>query len=304
MSANVILESTRQEKRDRRRAAVAAITVIEFFVNVIMFVIELIDRQKLKLELRSYIPRSDDIFIVTYPRSGTTLVQMILYQLLTDGEMDFAHIQEWSPFYESRIQDGLSFEDFPSPRVFKSHLYYKLIPKGPCKYIYVVRNGKDVAVSVFHYSQTHMGAKMDFGTFFDLFLKGKHRFGPWFKHVGQWWENRHNLNVMFLTYEELTRDRERAIRKIIDFCGKEVEPEKFSRIMERSSFAFMKQHEDKFDSHQGKGLESNFKTGSFIRKAQAGQWKEYLSSEQEELFQRRFTDRLNMLSAELKDNIS
>jgi hypothetical protein len=303
MSANVILESTQQETRNRRWAAVAAITVIGFFVNVIMFVVEMIDRQKLKLELRSYIPHSDDIFIVTYPRSGTTLVQMILYQLLTDGEMDFAHIQEWSPFYESRIQNGQSFEEFPSPRVFKSHLYYKLIPKGPCKYIYVVRNGKDVAVSAFHFSQSHMGAKLDFGTFFDLFLKGKYRFGSWFKHVGQWWENRHNLNVMFLTYEELTRDRERAIKKIIDFCGKKVEPEKFSRIMERSSFAFMKQHEDKFDSLLGRALDFNFKTGSFIRKAQAGQWKEYLSNEQEELFQRRFTERLNTLSAELKDNI-
>jgi sulfotransferase family protein len=290
MSANVILESTRQETRNRRWATVAAISVIGFFVNVIMFVVEMIDRQKLKLELRSYIPHSDDIFIVTYPRSGTTLVQMILYQLLTDGEMDFAHIQEWSPFYESRIQDGQSFEDFPSPRVFKSHLYYKLIPKGPCKYIYIARNGKDVAVSAFHFSQTHMGAKMDFGTFFDLFVKGKYRFGSWF-------------NVMFLTYEELTRDREQAIRKIIDFCGKKVDPEKFSRIMERSSFAFMKQHEEKFDSLLGRALDFNFKTGSFIRKAQAGQWKEYLSSEQEELFQRRFTEHLNTLSAELKDNI-
>src|SRR5688572_22781696 len=42
----------------------------------------------------------DDIFIVTYPKSGTTWLQMIVYQLTTDGAMDFGHIDEVSPFLE------------------------------------------------------------------------------------------------------------------------------------------------------------------------------------------------------------
>jgi hypothetical protein len=136
-------------------------------------------------------------------------------------------------------------------------------------------------------------------------MKGKfpHKLPSWFEHVGQWWESRHNLNVLFITYEELTSNREQAIRKIIDFCGKEVEPETFSRIVERSSFVFMKQHEDKFDPIIGMFIDRRLKTGNFIRKGEVGQWKEYFSSEQEELFQHKFTERLNMLSAELKDII-
>ena len=42
----------------------------------------------------------DDIFVVTYPRSGTTWTQMILYQLTTDGRMDFAHITQVCPWFE------------------------------------------------------------------------------------------------------------------------------------------------------------------------------------------------------------
>lgn len=36
----------------------------------------------------------DDIYISTYPKSGTTLMQMIVYQLTTDGRMDFLHINK------------------------------------------------------------------------------------------------------------------------------------------------------------------------------------------------------------------
>ena len=43
-----------------------------------------------------------------------------------------------------------------SPRIFKSHLDWPMTykPAGtPLKYIYVARNGKDVAVSMFYHSR-------------------------------------------------------------------------------------------------------------------------------------------------------
>jgi hypothetical protein len=41
--------------------------------------------------------RDSDIYVVSYPRSGTTLMQMILYQMTTDGDMGFKHIYDVSP---------------------------------------------------------------------------------------------------------------------------------------------------------------------------------------------------------------
>jgi hypothetical protein len=276
---------------------------LDYLTSAIGSVARFIDAEARKLDYSEYTPRPDDIFVVTFPKSGTTWVQMILYQIFTDGEMDIAHITEWSPFFDACVP-GRGIEHAPSPRVIKSHLPYNMIPKGPCKYIYVVRNGKDVAVSFFSYSQTHLNFNGDFEQFFELFLKGGYRNHPtWFEHVGQWWENRRNLDVLFLTYEELKRDREGAIRKILAFCGKEVGPEKFARIVERSSFAFMKQHEDKLDTLTWRLMEEKMRIGNFIRKGEVGGWKECLSREQEELFQRRFTKHLNNLNAELKNII-
>ena len=130
---------------------------------------------KVKTPLEKFNPRPDDIFVVTYPRSGTTWMQMILYQLTTEGNMNFPHITMVCPWFERLLKDGAAFDALPSPRVFKSHLSYRKIPKGPCKYIYVARDGKDVAVSYYHFHATHIGFKGSFDEFFERFLKGGER---------------------------------------------------------------------------------------------------------------------------------
>src|SRR5262245_3833885 len=76
----------------------------------------------LRLKYLDYAPRPDDIFIVTYPRSGTTWMQMILYQLTTDGNMNFPHITQHCPWFERSLKAGKGFDTLPAPRLFKSHL--------------------------------------------------------------------------------------------------------------------------------------------------------------------------------------
>jgi hypothetical protein len=47
--------------------------------------------------MKDFGQRETDIYVVSYPRSGTTLMQMILYQMTTDGNMEFDHIYDVSP---------------------------------------------------------------------------------------------------------------------------------------------------------------------------------------------------------------
>jgi peroxiredoxin len=239
----------------------------------------------LQLKHFKFVPRPDDIFIATYPRSGTTWMQMILYQLTTDGSMDMAHIAQHCPWFERSMNSAQGFENLPSPRIFKTHLSYGKIPKGPGRYIYIVRDGADVAVSYYNLYRNYNGYKGTFAEFFEQFMRGKVHYGSWFDHVEGWRKHRHELNVLFLTYEELTRDLAGCIRRISAFCHLEVPPEKLRLILERCSFAFMKQHESKFDPALEMLWEGGTQLNSFLRVGQVGAGAHELSKAQRTRFE-------------------
>ncbi|MFO7586809.1 MAG: sulfotransferase domain-containing protein [Gemmatimonadota bacterium] len=194
-----------------------------------------------------YRPRPDDIFVVTYPRSGTTWLQMLLYQLTTDGDLDFPHISDPVPWFERLSVSGRDIEAMPSPRVFKSHLAVGEVPHGPCRYIYSARDPADVAVSYFHFHRSHLGFTGDFDEFFELFLAGKVENGAWADHVAGWWERRNEPGVLFFSYEDARAEPERYLDIIARFCGIPVPAGARARILERSSLEFMKARESLFD---------------------------------------------------------
>jgi hypothetical protein len=220
----------------------------------------------------------DDLFIVTYPKSGTTWLQMIVYQLTTDGGMNFAHIDEKSPHLEeTMIPRGRKISDLPGTlRVVKSHRNYHDILKGPGRYIYGVRNGLDVAVSYYHHSRKYVGwNNRPLDEFFHHFLKGQVAYGSWFEHVAGWLRNEDGLNVLIVSYEELSADLEAGVKRIADFCGITIDPADMPRILERCSFAFMREHEDKFALELRKPPPRDTTT-HFIRQGKVGGWEQEL----------------------------
>ncbi|MBF0228386.1 MAG: sulfotransferase domain-containing protein [Desulfamplus sp.] len=240
-------------------------------------------------------PRADDIFIVTYPRSGTTWLQMILYQLATDGSMEIDHIAQKVPWFERlidyRIWNAKDFEAMDSPRLFKSHLSAKDMPKGDCKYIYMVRNGYDVAVSYFEFYCSHLGFKGDFDDFFKKFIDGDVQFGSWFAHAADWKamsktsDSIKSSQILFLKFEDMKNDFDCQLDKIINFAGFKIPADRLPEIRNRCSFKFMKQHEDKFDHITSQIWEKGYKRSSFIREGKSGQGKRRFNLEQETNFQ-------------------
>jgi hypothetical protein len=244
----------------------------------------------------------DDIFIVTYPRSGTTWLQMIVYQLTTDGAMDFAHIDDVSPYLEvTMIPRGRKISDLrATPRVVKSHLPYHQIPKGPGRYIYGVRNGLDVAVSYHHHSRKYVQgmAELSLSEFFSRFMAGQVLYGSWFEHVAAWLRNKDRLNVLVLTYEELSADLEAGVKRIADFCGITIDPAAMPRILERCSFAFMREHDARFVGEQWPRNPAAPET-PFIRQGQVGGWRQELDARSASDFQEACDRRLRGLGEDM-----
>ena len=102
--------------------------------------------------------------------AGSTWTEEVVWQILHDGKIDERRLDERMPFVEGIILPIKSypytvtdpesakkmFTSFPEPRVFKTHLPYCFVPKGSDetdkpRYIYVVRNPKDVLVSIYHH---------------------------------------------------------------------------------------------------------------------------------------------------------
>jgi hypothetical protein len=195
-----------------------------------------------------YRPRPDDIFVVAYPKSGTTLLQMMLYQITTNGDMDFPHIASVSPWFEEFLCYGFAafVDQLPSPRIFKSHLRRDRMPRG-ARSIYVARNFHDAAVSAFHHYCLVTGCDHPFESFADDLLSGKRFYGSWFKHLESWWPHRDDPDVLFLRYEAIIADLAATVRRVAAFCGVPVEEWSMARIVERCSVGFMRQHDAKFD---------------------------------------------------------
>ena len=227
--------------------------------------------------------RPSDVFISSYPRSGTTLTQWILYLLTHEGQPDPEHLTKASPWFERSIAMGeltaTDLERFESPRVFKSHLPREWLPDG-ARYIYVERDVEDVLVSYFHFYRDYLGFDGSLDDFHRRFMEGRVQYGSWFEHVAGWHEHRDDPDVLILRYEDLLRDRKGTIRKIVGFLGWTHDDRAIDRAVVESSFDAMKRRESVFDHATALLLERGIKPQSFLRAGTSGSGAAELSDTQ------------------------
>jgi hypothetical protein len=226
--------------------------------------------------------RDDDIYVATYMKSGTTWMQMILYQLTTDGSMDFDHIYDVSPWIRYAASANIQPRQTASPRIIKTHDPYLRIPssrKG--RFIFIIRNGMDVAVSQFHHRKNYNDPDLTFEKNFKQFFVIESK-DNWFIFNQKWLQNKNKHSILFLTYEDLKTDFDTCLNKIIDFLHLEVTDEQLQRVKERSSFQYMKQFEDKFGEVPPQKDRRKF--DNFIRKGKTNEGDQYFSQEQQRIF--------------------
>lgn len=235
-------------------------------------------RGRMELEVRP-----TDVFVSSYPRSGTTLTQWILYLLTHEEQPDPTHLTKVSPWFERSLAIGevtaADLERFPSPRVFKSHLPREWLPDG-ARYIYVERDGLDVLVSYFHFYQAYLGFKGTMEDFYHRFVDGRLQYGSWFDHVAGWRERASDPNVLIVRYEELLNDRKASIERIVDFLGWERDERWIDRAVIESSFDAMKRRESVFDHATALLLERGVSPQSFLRSGQSGRGGDALTEAQ------------------------
>lgn len=216
----------------------------------------------------------DDVFLVSYPKSGNTWVRFMLASLLEpEREIDFTSVREVIPgIYHASARRLASLA---RPRLLKSHEYFD--PRYP-KVIYLVRDPRDVCISYFHHRHRQPGKE---GTTLEehvrAFLKGElDRYGRWEENVGSWiGAKRSAAEMLIVRYEDLKADPIRELERIRDFLGLAADDAAIEASVRRSSFDEM-QRLERFQAEVTGSVSAVRIARPFVRAGRTGGWADEL----------------------------
>lgn len=223
--------------------------------------------------LHNFQIRADDVWVVTFPKAGTTWIQNIVWQLKNNLDFSANYLNPVERFLERTVSYDLTadedirtfhdeneynelhnnldqyleeYEKQDSPRLFKSHLPAHLLPKDiwtvKPKVIYVYRDAKDVAISMYHMFRNlktdQYGGTLE--EFCDLFLDDMVIYAPFNAHVNGFRQLDHFDHVLLINYEEMSVDPVAGIKKISEFLECSYSDDQLKQLTEHASFHNMR----------------------------------------------------------------
>jgi hypothetical protein len=215
----------------------------------------------------------DDVFLVSYPKSGNTWTRFLAANLVyPEQQVDFSTINHLTPDPEAATKHELA--EARRPRIIKSHAYFD--PRYP-RVIYIVRDPRDVLLSEYHFDIKRQLIDEDFPLedYVPRFLarKTEHNYGTWAENVGSWFYVRRNSpDFLLVRYESLLSDGMRELERIAKFLGITPDPERLKRALEKSSADRMREMEKK-QAHLWSSTKETRQDKPFVRAAKAGGWK-------------------------------
>lgn len=200
-------------------------------------------------EALNYMPKDNDIVMVSHLKCGNNWLEQIIQLILYKGQSarNMIEFHRRTPYLELVGTEQL--ETMPPPRFYKTHFPYEQQPINPkAKYVYMARNPLDVCVSYYHYTCSFPVYKFgggSFDDFFELFVTGQTDHGDVIDHLVSWYRHKDDANVLILTYEELKRSFRETVLRLGRFVGEEYarslecDEELYQNVLEKSSAPFM-----------------------------------------------------------------
>lgn len=201
--------------------------------------------------------------------------------------------KDQDPGPEGMLKDSMdTVTDMPmdKPRIIKTHLPVQLLPREVLekgKIVYVSRNPRDVVLSWYNHWKILEDFTGDFDTMFDAFLENVGGyFSPFFNHNINWWNIRHQENVLFIFYEDMKKDLKSVIEKVSSFLGKQLSQEQILALEEHLQFDNMKKNDavNKKDIINIRKSLPGYNGGDrkFMNKGVSGGWRNKLTEVQKQ----------------------
>jgi hypothetical protein len=228
-----------------------------------------------------------DVFQASFPRSGSTWLRFMLFEILCGEEAGFRKIEDRLP--EIQWQRGKAGILPNGGRFIKTHEQYRNDYK---RAVFLVRDMRDVLLSCFARGLqdgiVELVSSGDFDSFMMSFLKGHAlQMGSWHEHTRTWLESptAKNGNLLLVKYEELRKNPEPMLAQILDFVGVKPNMQIIHKAVEDNSLQQMRAKEDRakkegefsilLGPHKNTGEE-----GRFVRKGSVGGWRSQLTEAQ------------------------
>ena len=240
--------------------------------------------------------RDGDIVVASPAKAGTTWTLAILVQLIHGAPEAprVGNICRWIDFTLFREGRMEAVEAQTHRRVMKSHLPAYALPISPrAKYIYVARDGRDVAWSEHNHlfksedmlfdalnAVKPAGApeirrpSEDVHEYYRAWMAGRSSMGQFWGHVRSWWPLRHRENVYLLNYQNLTDDLDGRMAELAAWLGIELDEATMARAVRHAGFSHMKAQADAMfpEMPMVGGAQS------FINRGSNGRWRDVLSA--------------------------
>jgi aryl sulfotransferase len=245
--------------------------------------------------------RDGDVIVSTYAKSGTTWTQQIVGQILFAGD-EAVDLGTMSPWLDLRVPPKAvkleMMEAQTHRRFLKTHLPVDALVFSPlARYLYVARDGRDVAWSMYNHHVTandlwyaalndtpgRVGppierTTLDVVSYFRQWLEHDgFPFWPFWENIRSWWAIRDLANVKLIHFANLKRDLSGEMRAIAAYLGVPLDETRWPQIVSHCTFDYMKAHAAKTAPLGGVLWEGG--ADSFINKGTNGRWRDLLTAE-------------------------
>ncbi len=200
----------------------------------------------------------EDVFIIGYPKSGNTLMQNLIAHLVFGLKKDtsLSLINTCvTEFYNNSY-----FFRHDNRHFFKSHE----LPKPEYKnVIYIIRDGRDAVLSYYN-MQKNLKRDIDINT---LYENGGETFvGKWNNHAKAWKENKYNLNIHYVKFESLKKNKKLEIERLCSFLNIERSEKDIEDVIEATSIENMKKLEKSYSWQRLKSYKKWKEDANFVGK--------------------------------------
>jgi hypothetical protein len=227
----------------------------------------------------------NDVLVASYPRSGSTWLRFMLFEILTEKDAEFDDVNRHIPDVGGQ-RDAVAL--LPNQgRLIRTEEAFRPDYR---RAIYIVRDGRDVALSEYAYQKAQGWIDCSFDDYLKMFVNGNASpYGSWEEHARSWIESPLNArgDLMLVSYRELKQKCEPTLTRIAEFLKVRVPAQVIQNAIQNNNLQNMRKKEDRapqigYDPRTKSIAEEK----RFVRSGAVGGWRERLTPAQAEYLQR------------------